>query len=279
MMAPDLPGHLLRSVLLSMEARGHDTPELIRRLRPNVLSSARTRTSWDELISLLETFFSQHGVGATESLMQDLASRHSSVRLVAELLGSPRLTYLVLFEALQSKPSVVSLQWKQAAPGLQVRLELIKGLRPSLVFFQCCAWFLASIPRVRGSLDARIHTVRVSERELDCVIFPPPETELTLAHSDSNVRALARELFRLNDGVAQASRSMPSVQALQSRFELTRAEARVVRRLAEGRSIKRIAEEFHVSLETARTHAKRAMQKTDTHRQAELVSLVLNGER
>ena len=38
----------------------------------------------------------------------------------------------------------------------------------------------------------------------------------------------------------------------------------------------RIAEELKVSPETARTHAKRSMQKTDTHRQAELVSLVLS---
>ncbi len=279
MSTPDLPGHLLRSVLLSMEASGHDTPALIRRLRPNVLSAARLRHSWDELILLLETFFAQHGVAATQGVMQDLASRHSSVRLAAELLGSPRLTYLVLLEALQARPSVVSLQWRSATPGLQIRLELLRGLRPSLVFFQCCAWFLASVPRVRGAPDARIHGARISERELDCIVFPPPESELTLAHSDSNVRALARELFRLNDGPSQAARSMPSVQGLQSRFGLTRAEARVVRRLAEGRSIKRIAEEFHVSLETARTHAKRAMQKTDTHRQAELVSLVLNGER
>lgn len=279
MSTPDLPGHLLRSVLLSMEASGHDTPALIRRLRPNVLSAARVRHSWDELILLLETFFAQHGVDATQGVMQHLASRHSSVRQAAELLGSPRLTYLVLLEALQARPSVVSLQWRSATPGLQIRLELLKGLRPSLVFFQCCAWFLASVPRVRGGPDARIHGARISERELDCIVFPPPESELTLAHSDSNVRALARELFRLNDGPSQAARSMPSVQGLQSRFELTRAEARVVRRLAEGRSIKRIAEEFHVSLETARTHAKRAMQKTDTHRQAELVSLVLNGER
>jgi DNA-binding CsgD family transcriptional regulator len=73
-------------------------------------------------------------------------------------------------------------------------------------------------------------------------------------------------------------RAVPSSQAIEQRFGLTRGEARVVRRLAEGRSIKRIAEELHVSPETARTHAKRAMQKTDTHRQAELVSLVLQGE-
>jgi DNA-binding CsgD family transcriptional regulator len=77
-----------------------------------------------------------------------------------------------------------------------------------------------------------------------------------------------------------AQRDVPPVliEALQQRFGLTRGEARVVRRLAEGRSIKRIAEELRVSPETARTHAKRAMQKTNTHRQAELVSLVLQGD-
>ena len=65
---------------------------------------------------------------------------------------------------------------------------------------------------------------------------------------------------------------------LQGEHDL-RAEAGVVRRLAEGESMKDIAQALEVSLETARTHAKRAMHKTDTHRQAELVSLVLHGGR
>jgi DNA-binding CsgD family transcriptional regulator len=278
-MNPELPGHLLRSVLLSMEATGHDAPALVRNLRPQSLTVSRHRATWEELVALLEGFFSHHGIAATQSLMRDLASRHSAVRGVAELLGTPRFTYLVLFEAFSSRQMPVSLNWTVAASGLQVRLELLRGLRPSLVFFQCCAWFLASVPRVRGVVEARLHTNRMSERELECLIIPPHGPELTVAHAEANVRALARELFKLQDGAPHAARSTPSAQALQSRFGLTRAEARVVRRLAEGRSIKRIAEELDVSLETARTHAKRAMQKTDTHRQAELVSLVLHGER
>lgn len=275
-MSPDVPAQLLRSVLISMEARGHDASELMRRLRPNAIG--RVRSSWDELIVLLETFFSQHGVAAAQALMQDLAGRHSSIRVAAELLGSPRLTYLVLLEALQARQSVVVMSWKGTSAGLSLRLELQRGLRPSLVFFQCCAWFIAAIPRVRGLGDARLLTELLSERELECQIVPPREPELTVAHAEGSVKSLARELFRGQEP-APSTRSMPSSQSLQSRFGLTRAEARVVRRLAEGHSIKRIAEEFGVSVETARTHAKRAMQKTDTHRQAELVSLVLHEER
>lgn len=275
-MNPDLPGHVLRCVLLSIEARGHDALHLVRQLK---LLNARTRSSWEELVSVLESYFSTHGVAATQQLMQDLASRHSSVRAVVELLGAPRLTYLVLFEALVGRQAVVAMSWKTASPGLSLHLELHRGLKPSLVFFQCCAWFLASIPRARGQADARLLSARLSERELDCLIIPPREPDLLFTHAEASVRTLARELFRHPDGAGQPAPSTPSVAALQSRFRLTRAEARVVRALAEGRSIRRIAEEFDVSLETTRTHAKRAMQKTDTHRQAELVSLVLHGER
>lgn len=275
-MNPELPGHLLRSVLLSMGAQGHDVSALLRHVRPQ---SLRGRTSWEELVAVLEAFSSEHGQAATQGVMHDLGSRHSSVRLVAELLGPPRLLYLVLFEAMVGRQAVLQVSCKSGSAGLAMRLELHRGLRPSLVFFQCCAWFLASIPGARGLADARVQPELLTSRELDCLIVPPKESELTVSHPETNGRALARELFRPHDGLTHSPRTTPSAQALQSRFGLTRAEARVVQGLAEGRSVRRIAEELDVSLETARTHAKRAMHKTDTHRQAELVSLVLQGER
>ena len=269
---PELPSQVLRSVLLSMEARGHEVPPSL------VTSASRKSTSWEELSELLESFTAREGSAATQALMQDVASRLSSVRAAAELLGSPRFTYLVLLEAVQGRQSLVNVLWKNGAGGaLCVTLELQPGLRPSLRFFQCCAWFIAALPRVRGLSDSRMQVERLSERELTCLITPPVEPALTLAHAETNVRVLARELFRSAE--TQPPRSTPSSQTLQGRFGLTRAEARVVRRLAEGESMKHIALALEVSLETARTHAKRAMQKTDTHRQAELVSLVLHGER
>lgn len=270
---------LLRALLLSVEALGHDAPGLMRQARLHLTAGPKPRAPWEELVLVLETFVARHGAAGTQKLMQDFAGRHSSVRAVTELLGSPRLTYLVLLEALSATQTAVGVSWKTAPSGITLRLELHRGLKSSLIFFQCCAWFLAAIPRARGLGDARLLSERMTERDLDCVVVPPREPELTVAHPEANVRALARELFRCHETAVHPPRTTPGLAGLQGRFGLTRAEARVVRLLAEGRSIKRIADDLQVSLETARTHAKRAMQKTDTHRQAELVSLVLQGPR
>ena len=50
---------------------------------------------------------------------------------------------------------------------------------------------------------------------------------------------------------------------------------RVAVALCEGRSISEYAASAGISVQTARTLLKRAQEKTDTHRQAELVSLLL----
>lgn len=257
-----------------MEAAGHDAPALLKELQLR----ARSRATWDDLLLLLEGFFSRHGMDATQRVIGEVASRDSSVRAVAELLGSPRLSYLVLFEAIRARPGPVSLEWSPASSGLQVKLGLREGLKTSFVFFQCCSWLLASIPRARGMVDALVHPGQLTARELECVVIPPHGPELTVAHPEAHARALAAELFGFSE-LSEGSDPELTAQVLQTRFGFTRAEARVVCKLAEGLSIKGIAEALDVSFETARTHAKRAMQKTDTHRQAELVSLVLNGER
>ena len=268
-MNPELPCHLMRSLLLSIEARGHDVGALLKELAFTP-SAARTRISWEEVSQFLEGFAAREGAPATQALMQEFAGRLSAVRATTELLGSSRFTYLVLLEALHGRQPLLTVGWKVDDGALTLSLQLARGLRPSLLFFQCCAWFAAAIPRARGLPDAQVRLECLSERELSCVLVPPDDPPLLVAHAESQARTIARELFR-------PARNTPSALALQSRFGLTRAEAGVVRRLAEGESMKSIARSLDVSLETARTHAKRAMQKTDTHRQAELVSLVLRG--
>jgi DNA-binding CsgD family transcriptional regulator len=67
------------------------------------------------------------------------------------------------------------------------------------------------------------------------------------------------------------------VQALESVYGLTAAEAAVVRGLVEGRSLEEIAAERRVKPDTARTQLKQVFAKTRTRRQAELVRLVLTG--
>lgn len=61
---------------------------------------------------------------------------------------------------------------------------------------------------------------------------------------------------------------------LQQLFGLTIAESNVVARLTEGHCIEEIAAAQQVKPNTVAAHIKKAMSKTDTHRQAELVALV-----
>jgi DNA-binding CsgD family transcriptional regulator len=56
---------------------------------------------------------------------------------------------------------------------------------------------------------------------------------------------------------------------------LTRAEATVVSLLAAGCSIKEICSRLQIRLSTVRTHLRHLYEKTNTSRQAELVSYVL----
>jgi len=67
----------------------------------------------------------------------------------------------------------------------------------------------------------------------------------------------------------------PDPTILRELFALTPAEARVTGRLVLGRSVEEIAYETGVSIETVRSQVRRALSKTNTGRQGELISLVL----
>jgi DNA-binding CsgD family transcriptional regulator len=58
---------------------------------------------------------------------------------------------------------------------------------------------------------------------------------------------------------------------------LSRAEARVVGRLLTGDTVERAADRLTISIHTARTHLKRALAKTGTNRQTDLLRRVLTG--
>jgi DNA-binding CsgD family transcriptional regulator len=67
----------------------------------------------------------------------------------------------------------------------------------------------------------------------------------------------------------------PATTLLRRLYGLTKGEAEVVVRLTHGSSLKQISDELAVSYQTVRTHLQYAFDKTDTHRQAELVQLLL----
>jgi DNA-binding CsgD family transcriptional regulator len=57
-------------------------------------------------------------------------------------------------------------------------------------------------------------------------------------------------------------------------FRLTPAQARLAAKMAAGTSLEEAAIELGMALETARSHLKATFNKTETHRQGELVALL-----
>ncbi|KXF75574.1 hypothetical protein ATN84_16355 [Paramesorhizobium deserti] len=67
-----------------------------------------------------------------------------------------------------------------------------------------------------------------------------------------------------------------SQSVLRRLYGLTKAESAVALSIARGDGLQSVADELSISLSTARTHLQRVFEKTDTHRQAELVRLLLD---
>jgi DNA-binding CsgD family transcriptional regulator/PAS domain-containing protein len=67
----------------------------------------------------------------------------------------------------------------------------------------------------------------------------------------------------------------PAAVLLRRLYGLTKAEADVALRMMHGADPKQISDELSVSLTTVRTHLQHVFDKTETHRQAELVRLLL----
>ena len=67
----------------------------------------------------------------------------------------------------------------------------------------------------------------------------------------------------------------PAAGLLRRLYDLTTTEADVALRIARGTDLKEISDELSVSITTVRKHLQHVFEKTDTHRQADLVRLVL----
>jgi DNA-binding CsgD family transcriptional regulator len=100
------------------------------------------------------------------------------------------------------------------------------------------AFMLSPLPRLRAALDRQPHTVAVFISDPERVPAPLAATIRTLLH-------------------------------------LTQAEADLVVHLCQGLTVDEATHSLGISLETGRTRLKTIFHKTDTHRQADLVRLVM----
>ena len=72
-----------------------------------------------------------------------------------------------------------------------------------------------------------------------------------------------------------AKQSEPERDLLQRLYGLTRAEAEVALRVMRGDGLKPISDDLSLSLATVKTHLQHVFGKTKTHRQVELVRLLM----
>jgi DNA-binding CsgD family transcriptional regulator len=68
----------------------------------------------------------------------------------------------------------------------------------------------------------------------------------------------------------------PQMAFLKVKFGLTPAQSRLVLRLVAGDSLRLSAAALGIGYETARTTLKSVFRKTSTHRQAELVTMIIH---
>jgi DNA-binding CsgD family transcriptional regulator len=143
----------------------------------------------------------------------------------------------------------------------------------------------AAVPRIGGAFD------RVVDQALDrgrwvvatggCVAVPRRSglrpylvRVIPLGFGDSVGAGSPSAMVIIVDSERE---SEPELEALRRVYGLTKTEAEVALRVLDGSGLGPIAEELSVSLTTVRTHLQHVFDKTHTHRQAELVRLLLGG--
>jgi DNA-binding CsgD family transcriptional regulator len=95
---------------------------------------------------------------------------------------------------------------------------------------------------------------------------------------DGAARGSARDVRALLTLNALGPKPGPPAAILARTFRLTPAEAKLASVIARGASPEIAAGELKISRETARNQLKSVFAKTDTHRQSELVALILQVE-
>lgn len=157
----------------------------------------------------------------------------------------------------------------RAHDGLMVARGELRGATPSMTGRVREAVKAAVEVRNGGTASARttLAVMRPSgKRPLSLLVAPLPRVRATLTH-DAAVAAII---------VSDPERhSAPDAAAIRVLLDLTPAESRLVHGLAAGLGLNEAASRCGIRRETARTYLRTIFQKTGTHRQSELVRLVL----
>jgi DNA-binding CsgD family transcriptional regulator/PAS domain-containing protein len=201
----------------------------------------------------------------TRAAFTDLTNRTQSAAALDEL----RLAILTV------GPEFVVLTRNSAAEAI-LRAEDGLHMRSG-----CIATSSTSAER---DLRRAVHNVLTTDdsglRSACCVICPRPSGKRSyvihvLPLEPGHVDARANRKTALVLVVDAESETVPPAMLLQRLYRLTRSEAEVALQIARGADLVQISDRLSISLATVRTHLQHVFEKTGTHRQAELIRLLL----
>jgi len=118
-----------------------------------------------------------------------------------------------------------------------------------------------------GGPGATLRLQRPSHKRPLSVIIMPLARETT-----GSATTAASALILINDPDHYA---LPPKERLMQAYGLTSAEVEVTRLMLQGRTVSEAAQDLGIQVETARTHLQHVLAKTGTHRQSELMRLLL----
>jgi DNA-binding CsgD family transcriptional regulator/PAS domain-containing protein len=115
-----------------------------------------------------------------------------------------------------------------------------------------------------------------SETTITCPSGAPPMSLRikSIPHSAIDKEGRYKHVVAVFAGTTEM---MGTIRQLYDLYHLTPAEARLAALIVGGYSLHAAACRLHISNNTARTHMKRIYDKTETHRQVDLIRLVANG--
>ena len=145
--------------------------------------------------------------------------------------------------------------------GLSLRAgELVAAAKPD------CARLSVALKRaLGGGQGASLRIERPSRRRPLALLITPLQLSVGPASAPG-------AMVIIND--PERSTAPPRERLMQA-YGLTKAEAGVAQLVLRGNDIATVAARLTISLETARTHLRRLLVKTGTHRQSDLILVLL----
>ncbi|MFC1237333.1 alpha/beta fold hydrolase [Vibrio sp. F74] len=277
-----------------MDANGQISPELVAQIYDTALDPTQWPVLLEQIASTLPPLEAERVVSATAQVNQRL-----SMREVERYRGLSQVSTIV--EHLE-RSAAISNRMKDNDEHQHLQLSLFDFLPlPAFVITgsgslvqqnQLALDFLKTTDLVKIEGGHVVFSLNSQQQRFNKLLselidLKGEEREATMRLRDSfQTNPASISLSRIDDQYQLGSNILvlfanqnvdvkPNLTGFCQRYNLTKAEQRLVEKLAHNKTLNEISDSHSVSINTIRTQLKSVFQKTDCHRQSELMKLIL----